>query len=95
VTALADRVLFIESGELIADCKPVELGDYTESQTMLKLRFGNDEWIQPALETLTGHGYSVDKNGTGIWVQVVSLEKAKPISLLVSAGIPVEDFQID
>ena len=95
VTALADRVLVIESGELIADCNPVELGDYNEGLTMLKLRFGNDEWIQPALETLTGHGYSVDKNGTGIWVQVVPLEKAKPISLLVSAGIPVDDFQID
>ncbi len=95
VVALADRVLVIEAGQLIADCKPAELGDYTESLTMLKLHFSNDEWVVPALETLTGHGYSVSKNGTGIWVQVVPLEKAKPISLLASAGIPVDDFQID
>ena len=95
VTALADRVLVIESGELIADCNPLELGDYSQSVTMLKLYFGNDEWVVPALETLSAHGYNVSKNGTGIWVQVVPLEKAKPISLLASAGFPVDDFQID
>jgi len=95
VTTLADRVLVIESGELIADCNPLELGDYSQSVSMLKLYFSNDEWVVPALETLSGHGYKVSKNGTGIWVQVVPLEKAKPISLLASAGFPVEDFQID
>ena len=95
VTALADRVLVIESGELIADCNPLELGDYSQSVTMLKLYLSNDEWVVPALETLSGHGYNVSKNGTGIWVQVVPLEKAKPISLLASAGFLVEDFQID
>ena len=95
VTALADRVLVIDSGKLTADCHPAELGNYTKSLTMLKLHFGNADWIRPALETLSGHGYSVSKNGTGIWVEVVPLEKAKPISLLASAGIPVDDFQID
>jgi len=44
---------------------------------------------------LTGHGYSVEPNGTGIWVQVVPLEKAKPISILTEAGIPVSDFQLE
>lgn len=95
VTALADRVLVIESGELVADCAPLELSNYTESLTMLKLQFENEAWIRPALKTLTDHGYIVNKNGTGIWVEVVPLEKAKPISLLASAGIPVDDFQVD
>lgn len=95
VTALADRVLVIESGQLVADCNPIELSTFTDSLTLLKLRFGNEEWIGPALDTLTSHGYSVNKNGTGIWVEVVPMEKAKPIFLLASAGIPVDDFYID
>jgi hypothetical protein len=44
---------------------------------------------------LNGHGFEVQRNGTGVWVKVVPLEKARPISLLVEAGIPVDDFQLD
>ena len=95
VLALADRVLIIEGGRLVADSIPAQLSAYNDNQTMLKLRFGSDDWIAQALETLDSHGYIASKNGTGIWVEVIPLEKAKPISLLAEAGIPVDDFQID
>ncbi len=95
VVALADRVLIIEGGRLVADSTPAQLSAYNDSQTMLKLRFSSDDWIAQALETLDSHGYTASKNGTGIWVEVIPLEKAKPISLLAEAGIPVDDFQID
>ena len=95
VLALADRVLIIEEGRLVADSTPAQLSAYNDSQTMLKLRFSSDDWITKALETLDSHGYIASKNGTGIWVEVIPLEKAKPISLLATAGIPVDDFQID
>jgi hypothetical protein len=62
---------------------------------MLKLHLNNDDQRRQAIETLTVYGYEVSQNGTGIWVQIVPLEKARPISLLASAGIEVEDFQID
>jgi hypothetical protein len=62
---------------------------------MLKLHFEGEKWIGKALETLSGHGYRPERNGTGIWVRVVPLEKAKPIALLAEAGIPVSDFQLE
>ncbi len=95
VAVLADRVLVLEAGQLVDDCKPTDLVKRTDSQAMLKLRFQNDDQLQQAVETLAGHGYDVNKNGTGIWVQVVPMEKARPISLLASVGIQVDDFQID
>jgi len=95
VVTLADRVLVLELGKLVADCHPNELASRLDTRAMLKLYFEGDEWIQQALSTLTGHGYSAEPNGTGIWVQVVPLEKAKPISILTEAGIPVSDFQLE
>lgn len=95
VATLADRVLLIESGKLTADCPPAELSSHLGTRAMLKLHLAGDEWIRPAVETLSLHGFSAQRNGTGVWVQVVPLEKAKPISLLAEAGIPVDDFQLE
>jgi ABC-type multidrug transport system ATPase subunit len=95
VVALADRVLVLEAGKLVADCHPNELSSRLDTRAMLKLHFDGEGWIEQALKTLTGHGYSAEPNGTGIWVQVVPLEKARPISLLTEAGIPVSDFQLE
>jgi len=95
VAVLADRVLVIEAGRLVADCPPPELGRYLGRTSMLKLLLADDTWIGQAVETLAGHGYVAERNGSGVWVQVVPLEKARPISLLTEAGIPVEDFQIE
>ena len=95
VAALADRVLVLEAGRLVAECTPAELSSHLGNQTMMKLHLAGEEWIRPALETLTGHGFQAEQNGTGVWVQVVPLEKAKPISLLTEAGIPVDDFQME
>ena len=95
VAILADRVLVIEAGRLVGDCPPSELGNYLGRKSMLKLRLSDESLIGPAVETLAGHGYAAERNGTGVWVQVVPLEKARPISLLSEAGIPVEDFHIE
>ena len=62
---------------------------------MLKLLLADEASIGSAVETLAVHGYAAERNGTGVWVQVVPLEKARPISLLSEAGIPVEDFHIE
>lgn len=95
VTILADRVLVVEAGRLVGDCPPGELSRYLGRQSMLKLLLADEALIGPAVETLTGHGYAAERNGTGVWVQVVPLEKARPISLLTEAGISVEDFHIE
>ena len=95
VAILADRVLVIEAGRLVGDCPPSELGRYLGRNSMLKLLLSDETLIGPAVETLAGHGYAAERNGTGVWVQVVPLEKARPISLLSEAGILVEDFHIE
>ncbi|MGD8805210.1 MAG: ABC transporter ATP-binding protein [Chloroflexota bacterium] len=95
VAILADRVLVIEAGRLVGDCPPAELGRYLGRKSMLKLLLADEALIGPAVEMLSDHGYAAERNGTGVWVQVVPLEKARPISLLTEAGIPVEDFHLE
>jgi ABC-type multidrug transport system ATPase subunit len=95
ISALADRVLVLEEGKLIGDCAPSALSDLTGSRAMLKLHLADETWIGPAVSTLKGNGFSAERNGTGVWVQVLPLEKAKPISVLTEAGIPVDDFQYE
>jgi ABC-type multidrug transport system ATPase subunit len=95
VTILAQRVLVLEAGKLVADCLPSELGSHLGKQTRLKMHLANEGWINQAVETLLGHGYRAERNGSGVWVQVVPMEKARPISLLTEAGIPVKDFQLE
>jgi len=95
VVALADRVLVLEAGRLVVACTPAELKDHLGSKSMLKLHLASEEWIGPAVETLTRQGFYAEQNGTGIWVEVLPLEKARPISLLTEAGIPVSDFQME
>ena len=51
--------------------------------------------METAVSTLTQHGFTASRNGSGVWVQVIPLEKARPISLLAQAGIPVDDFQME
>lgn len=95
VAILADRVLVIEAGRLVGDCRPSELGRYLGRKSMLKLHLADDALISPAVQTLIGHGFAAERNGTGVWVQVIPLEKARPIALLAEAGISVEDFHIE
>lgn len=95
IKELADRVLVIENGKIVADCLPEELESSIDTKALLKLYLPDKSWISPALDALTGSGYSAEHNGTGIWVHVTPMEKAKPISLLAKAGIPVDDFQIE
>jgi len=94
VAALADRVLLMEAGRLAADCPPMELGNRLGSSALLKLHL-DEEWIETAVSTLTHNGYKANRNGKGIWVRVIPLEKARPISVLAEAGIPVDDFEVE
>lgn len=95
ISALADRVLVMEEGKVIGDCAPSALGDLAGSRSMLKLHLADESWIGPAVSALQKSGFSAERNGTGVWVQVPPLEKARPISVLTEAGIPVDDFQVE
>lgn len=94
ITALADRVLLLESGKLIVDAPPHELEKQLGLESTLHLYMADLE-IDPTLETLTAHGLPVSRNGRGVRVQVSPGEKGKVLRVLHEAGVTIDDFTVE
>jgi len=94
VTRLADRVLSLEDGKLIADAPPNALEEIASSEPRLRIEVGA-EHIAGALESLENRGFQASRNGTGIFVEVSPSKKAAPILALTAAGVPVADFELE
>ncbi|HEX6385676.1 MAG TPA: ABC transporter ATP-binding protein, partial [Anaerolineae bacterium] len=94
VMTLADRVLVLADGHLVADCPPAELSQQLGQPTTLHL-FVPADGVEPALTALTRHGLPASRNGRGILVQVAPGNKAEPIRILHAADISVEDFTLE
>ncbi|HUV26608.1 MAG TPA: ATP-binding cassette domain-containing protein, partial [Anaerolineales bacterium] len=94
IAALADRVILLENGKLIADCPPDQLGEQTGWNVTLRILLEKRE-LQPAIDTLIQHGYRASPNGNGIRVMVTPWEKGRPLNLLSQAGIQVVDFEVE
>lgn len=93
VTALADRVLALSQGQLAADLPPSELnGQVAGWHTQLYLSIAENE-LDMAMTTLAQHGFSAQRNGSGVKVAVGPNNKGRPISLLNQAGVEVYDFE--
>ena len=94
IASLADRVILLENGQLIADCPPDQLGEQTGWNVTLRIFLAKPE-MQPALDTLNQHGFIASPNGKGIRVKVTPGAKGRPLNVLSQAGIPVSDFEIE
>jgi ABC-type multidrug transport system ATPase subunit len=94
VMDLADRVLVLRQGRLIADCPPDRLLNEISVQARLSLLVPKDRFDH-AVGVLKDDGYVVNPNGKRIWVNVVANQKGEPINSLAKAGIPVQDFQVE
>jgi ABC-type multidrug transport system ATPase subunit len=94
VTALADRVLLLETGRLVVDSPPHELEQRLGWETTLHL-YLRDNGIDPALQVLTDHGLPVSRNGRGVRVQVAPGEKGKVLRVLHEAGVELKDFTVE
>ena len=94
IAALADRVLLLENGKIIADCPPDELSDQTGWNVTLRVLLQSSD-LNPALETLAKNGFVASPNGKGIRIKVTPGQKGRPISVLTQAGIQVDDFEIE
>ena len=101
VTRLADRVLSLEDGKLIADVSPSELTallaaqlpEIAETRSQLRIEVGA-AGVAEALSHLIGKGFEASRNGTGIYVQVDPGKKAEPVASLIRAGLAVTDFEL-
>jgi ABC-type multidrug transport system ATPase subunit len=94
VTALADRVLLLEAGQLVVDSPPHELEQRLGWETTLHL-YLRDNGIDSALQVLSDRGLPVNRNGRGVRVQVAPGEKGKVLSVLYEAGVEVMDFSVE
>jgi ABC-type multidrug transport system ATPase subunit len=94
VEAIANRVLLLEQGRLVATLTPVELLARLMPQIELTL------WVpaaqrQDALSVLTGSGWAAHFNGRGtVVVQVRPEHKLQPLQALQARGITVENFEM-
>ncbi|MCA9937249.1 MAG: nitrous oxide reductase family maturation protein NosD [Anaerolineales bacterium] len=94
VTALADRVLLLEGGELVVDAPPHEIGQRIGRMATLHLYLPPDG-IEAAAQLLTQHGLTVSANGRGIRVQVAPQRKGLTLRMLHEAGVIVNDFVVE
>jgi len=94
ITVLADRVLLLENGKLVADVPPLELANQDGWNVALYLHIAESE-VSPAVHTLVQKGYFVSPNGKGLRVKVTPGKKGGPIGVLADAGISVVDFEIE
>lgn len=92
VIALADRVLVLEQGRLVADCPPAQLNGRPGWKALIRLRVDEPQ-LEQAIAALQEHGFQASRNGAGLKLAVSADAKAFPISLLAQAGIMVHDFE--
>ena len=94
VEAIANRVLLLEQGRLVATLTAAELLTQLLPQVELTL------WVpatqrQDALSVLTGHGWAAHCNGRGtVVVQVRAEHKLQPLQALQAGGIQVDNFEL-
>ncbi len=93
VKRLADRVISLEDGKLLANVPPGELPQFVRSSERLRIEIGAER-VAEALDHLNTQGYEASRNGTGVYVNVNPSKKAEPMAMLVQAGLPVSDFDL-
>lgn len=94
VLRLADRVLLLDQGKLVAESEPEELMTRIGALPKMRIGVGIDN-VEAALKALSSNEFETTRNRTGIYVTVAPGAKARPIKALVDAGIPVVDFDLE
>lgn len=96
VEALADRVIVLRAGRVVAEGPAAGFTARLGLQTSMRLRLAQPEALQTALARLTEDGLAAQINGSGTLVVTVGAgEKARPIRTLERAGITVTDFEVE
>ena len=93
VLALADRVLHLEKGRLVADEPPqsLYLDRHRDAEVWLRVA---DESLAEAEAVLAAENLGCRRLGPHLVVNLGAADKALPFNALASAGIPLEDFEL-
>ena len=94
VLRLADRVLLLDQGKLVAESEPEELMTRIGALPKMRIEVGLSN-VESAMDALSHDDFKTSRNRTGVYVTVAPGAKAMPIKVLVDAGIPVVDFDLE
>ena len=95
VWRIADRVVVLEQGRVVADGAPELLGAYLGGEALVALTFAASEKAT-ATALLQRHGLTVVTNGSArqVWVRIAGERKLEPLRLLHEARIPILDVEL-
>lgn len=94
VQGLADRVLLLEQGRLVAALTPKELLSRLMPDLDLLLWVPDNDRVD-ALACFRSHGFTAHLNGRGsLVVTVAARDKDLPFAALAARGIPIMDVEI-
>ncbi len=94
VLSLADRVLYLDAGRLVADGAPSEVLYDGGRQAEMWLRVAADQ-LEQAGEALSSAGFSPRRLGEHLVVEVSAEGKLGPIRTLDRAAVELIDFEVD
>jgi ABC-type multidrug transport system ATPase subunit len=94
VWKLADRVIVLERGRKVADGSPDQVRRYLMTAAHLGLVVPGDQ-AEAAVGTLLAGGFTVERTGSRLWVDVVDGRKVEVLERLRQAGIPMLDFDLE
>jgi len=95
VWRIADRVVVLERGRVIAQDAPEQLGAYLGSETLVALTFSSSQKDE-ATALLRRQGFTVMTNGSArqIWVRIAGDRKLEPVRVLYEANIRILDVEL-
>jgi ABC-type multidrug transport system ATPase subunit len=94
VLQLADRVVVLDRGRVVAGGRPEELEQVAGLNPWLRLTVaaGQCERAEAALRTA---GYAVQRENAALRIRVAAQRKAAPLTALYAAGVTVENFELE
>lgn len=95
VWRIADRVIVLEQGHVVAQGAPEQLGAYLGGEALIALTFAASEKDE-ATALLRRQGFTVMTNGSArqVWVRIASDRKLEPLHVLHDAKIRILDLEL-
>lgn len=92
---ISDRVIFLQSGELVKDCPMENLSSALNHKVRLNIYIQNGQ-VEKACDLITGKGYILeDKGDSFISLIIESNQKIEPIKELIFNDIRINDFIVE